>query len=228
MAAPVGQAFGEVQAAPQGHDEPQAQAAGVAGGAATCVARVWQPQRQDAPVQFAQVQRVGCWSSFIVNLLGGSTTGCHRWRHFRRVDRFPTGVCDEPSARMPDRSFTSTEWFTARPEQVERSTCAGSGATVGPLRDGKRGTLMARSPQASERTEKWEQQHADTTDGQDRREHTRMLDVSHSTCPGRCSPRPGPLVRPRHPIAACCHGRGVSRRDWRVLRTPVRRQNRCL
>jgi hypothetical protein len=79
--------------------------------AATGLGPFWQPQPQGAPGQVVQRQAVDCWVSFMADLLGGSTTGCHRWLHFRRRALFPTGDCDERSARVPDRSRRSTERF---------------------------------------------------------------------------------------------------------------------
>jgi hypothetical protein len=70
----------------------------------------WQPQLQVPPEQVLQAQVVGCVMSFIVDLLGGSTTGCHRWLHFGRDASLPPGDCDELSARVPDRSCASPEW----------------------------------------------------------------------------------------------------------------------
>jgi hypothetical protein len=37
-----------------------------------------QPQVQVLPWHTAQLQGTGCWDSFIVKFLGGSTTGCLR------------------------------------------------------------------------------------------------------------------------------------------------------
>jgi hypothetical protein len=93
--------LGQAQAWPHWHCGPQAQAA--------LVAAFWQPQLQDGPGQVVQVQGVGCFVSVMVDLLGSSTTGCHRWQDFRRDDPFSTGVCDEPSAHVPERSCKSTE-----------------------------------------------------------------------------------------------------------------------
>jgi len=101
----------QLQSGPHWHCGPPAQAAWVA----AWVADFWQPQVQDVPGQLGQVQGMGCWVSVTVDLLGGSTTGCHRWRDFRRDGPMPTGVCDERSARAPDRSRSSTEWSASRP-----------------------------------------------------------------------------------------------------------------
>jgi hypothetical protein len=95
------QDFEQVQLGPHLHCALQTQAA--------CAAGFWQPQVQDVPGHFAQLQTMDCFESFMVDLLFGSTTGCHRWMHFRLGSRFSTVVCDEPSARVPDRSRTSTE-----------------------------------------------------------------------------------------------------------------------
>jgi len=59
-----------VQPSPHWHCGPQVQAAWAAVWAAT----FWQPQVHDAPGQVVQVQGEGCWVSFMVTLLGGSTT----------------------------------------------------------------------------------------------------------------------------------------------------------
>ncbi len=97
---------------------PRAQAAWVAPFVA-----FWLPQVQAVPGQVVQVQGEGCLVSFMVDLLGGSTTGCHRWHDFRRDDPFPTGVCDERSARVLDRSHTSTELPTACPKAGRTFSC---------------------------------------------------------------------------------------------------------
>ena len=90
-----------MQAGPHRHCGPQGQAA--------CVAAFWQPQVQDGPAQVVQGQGVGCFGSFTVGLLCASTTGCHRRLDFRPDGPSPTGVCDEPSACVPQQARESTE-----------------------------------------------------------------------------------------------------------------------
>lgn len=70
------QDWGQVQPWVHLHCGPQAQAA--------FAAAVWHPQVQDGPGHVVQLQAVGCFVSFMVDLLGGSTTGCHRWTESRR------------------------------------------------------------------------------------------------------------------------------------------------
>lgn len=53
--------------------------------------------------------------------------GCHRWQDFRRDASYPTGDCDEPSARVPERSWRSTEWHGAHPgAEPSRRVCIAS------------------------------------------------------------------------------------------------------
>lgn len=92
--------------------------------AAWAAAAFWQPQVQDGPGHAVQLQAMGCFVSFMVDFLGDSTTGCHRWKDFRRDDPFPTGVCDERSARVPDRSRTSTQWSKACPKPGRTRSCS--------------------------------------------------------------------------------------------------------
>jgi len=115
----AGQDLGQVQPWPHGHCGPQAQADWVA----AWVARFWQPQVHDAPGQVVQVQGVGCVVSFMVSLLGGSTTGCHRWHDFRRDGPLSTGVCDERYSCVPDRSRRSTELSGASPKAGRTCSC---------------------------------------------------------------------------------------------------------
>src|SRR5512137_1549036 len=61
-------------------------------------------------------QGVVCFVSFTVDLRGGSTTGCHRWQHFRRHGPLPTGVCDEPSAHVPPSSLRRPLFQSPRPQ----------------------------------------------------------------------------------------------------------------
>jgi len=69
------------QALPQEPLEVQAQAvpqAQLTAQPQAVVAGWRQPQEQASPGHAAQAQGTGCFASFMVRFLGGSTTGCHR------------------------------------------------------------------------------------------------------------------------------------------------------
>jgi len=64
------QPWPQEQFAPQPHERFVAALRGAAAG--------WQPQVQVSPGQAAQAQGTAWFDSFMVRLLGGSTTGCLR------------------------------------------------------------------------------------------------------------------------------------------------------
>lgn len=109
------QDWGQVQLGVHLHCGPQAQAA--------FAAAVWHPQVQDGPGHALQLQAVGCFVSFMVDFLGGSTTGCHRWTESVRHGVFSTVICDELSARVPDRSHRSTESIGQCLAQADAGSC---------------------------------------------------------------------------------------------------------
>ena len=80
-----------------------------------------------AGTRLTGADRAGAGGGWLRVVHGGSpcdsTTGGHRWTDFRRDDPFPTVVCDEPSARVPDRSRSSTQWSKAcaEPDQIRSS-----------------------------------------------------------------------------------------------------------
>lgn len=125
------QDWGQAQLGVHLHCGPQAQVA--------FAAAVWHPQVQAGPGHVLQLQAVGCFVSFMVDFLGGSTTGCHRWTESVRHGVFSTVVCDEPSARVPDRSHRSTESIGQRLAQADAGSCQRQVAN-GPRVQGLSGT----------------------------------------------------------------------------------------